>query len=58
MKGEFDQVSGVAANNIIKYDSIKNEFSPLCGGVDGTVDAVAVLGNYVFVGMTAPFVLS
>lgn len=48
--GEFEQVGGVDANNIAKWDSTLQTWSALGDGIQGQVYDITIIGEDVFVG--------
>jgi len=48
--GKFTYAGGIVANNIVKWNSLSNTWSPLGDGINGTVDAIAVCNGEIYVG--------
>ncbi len=48
--GGFTYAGGIVANNIVKWNSLSNTWSPLGSGINGYVSAIAVLDGDVYVG--------
>eukprot|EP01116_Phalansterium_solitarium_P016574 TRINITY_DN3872_c0_g1_i3.p1 TRINITY_DN3872_c0_g1~~TRINITY_DN3872_c0_g1_i3.p1 ORF type:complete len:397 (+),score=122.83 TRINITY_DN3872_c0_g1_i3:263-1453(+) len=47
--GQFNEVHKLKANSIVSYDTVSHTWGSLCDGVLGTISAVAVLGDVVYI---------